>query len=367
METVKLWTILFLCIAIQGFFLSFLIATRKNRPHKRADLFLSAFIGLFSTIMLFWVGHWNKLFDAYHILSFIYRPIPLLIGPFLFYYVKSFFEKTDRRDLLHLLPFMIVSAYFLPVYLNYSYSPDIHSLLWKWEALGSFINSANTISILFYSVYLYAYYRSKNKLLTRELRTARLKLLRLIIIFFGIFSVIALANLWIRMTLSNHPIITDFIMSLLISFFIYTIGYLGFNNSALMRVFDKELPAMYSSSKLKANDADLLLSKLIGYLEQQQPYLKEGYKISELSSETDIPSHHISELLNKYHRKSFSDVINEYRIREAKKLLLSDHYRNTKVSAVGFDVGFNSPSTFYSWFKKITGTSPASYQKEGLG
>lgn len=366
MENVKLWTILFLCIAIQGFFLSFLIASRKNKNNKKIDFFLSSFIALFSIIMLFWVGHWNKLFDEYHILSFIYRPIPLLLGPFLFYHIKSFFEKISAKDLVHFIPFIIVSIYFLPIYLNYTNSQNSHNLLWKWDLLSSYINSINTISITFYSMYLFVYYKTQRKTYAQNVNANTLKLLKMIIVFFSIFSIVAIINLWVRLTLSNHPIVIDFILSLLISLFIYTIGYLGFNNTALMQALDKKLLTMYSSSKLQATDANLLLSKLILYLEKHQPYLKEGYKIGELSFETNIPSHHISELLNKYHKKSFSDVINEYRIEEAKKLLLSDYYDNKKVSTVGFDVGFNSPSTFYLWFKKITGTSPASYQKNNF-
>lgn len=131
-----------------------------------------------------------------------------------------------------------------------------------------------------------------------------------------------------------------------------------------MGIMEKNFSNTYSSSRLSADDAQVLLADLITHLEQHRYYLKEDYKIGQLSIETNISSHHISELLNKYYKKSFSDVINGYRIEEAKKLLVSKNYRHKKVSSVGFDVGFKSPSTFYTWFKKITGTSPANYQKE---
>ncbi len=364
MGNVKIWTILFLCVAVQGFFLSFLILSRRGNGNKGVDFFLSSFVALFSLIMLFWVGHWNQLFDESSILTFIYRPIPLLLGPLLFFYVKSFFEKAVVKDLLHCIPFILVGAYFLPVYLSSNTVQPIHGLLWKWHLLGSFINTLNTMSILFYSSYLLLFFKSRNKSTGVKIRGGTKKALWSITIFFGGFSLVAFANLLIRLTQSNHPIILDFVMALFISLFIYAIGYLGFNIPALIQVFDKKASALYSSSRLSTEDAHTLLSHLISHLEKHRPYLKEDYKIGQLARETNISSHHISEILNKYHEKSFSDLINEYRIEEAKKLLLSEGYRYKKVSAIGFDVGYSSPSTFHSWFKKITGTSPASFQKK---
>ncbi len=117
MGNLKIWTIIFLCIAVQGFFLSFLIATRKNQSNKQIDFFLSAFIVVFSIIMLFWVGHWNDSFNEYSIFTYIYRPIPLLLVPFLFYYVKRFFGKVILKDVIYLVPFILIVLYFLPVYL----------------------------------------------------------------------------------------------------------------------------------------------------------------------------------------------------------------------------------------------------------
>lgn len=364
MADFKLWTILFLCVAFQGLFLSFLIASRKNPISKKGNFFLSVFIALFSIIMLFWIGHWNGFFDEKDIYTFIYRPVPLLLGPFLFYYIKSFFAKVTDKELVHLLPFLLITCYFLPVYLNYGTVQNPYHSLWAWNLLSPFILSLNTISTLFYSAYLIFFYQIRRKAEITDMKEGTLKLIRLMIIFFGVFALAAVFNLWTRMTWPNHPIIFDFTLSGLISVFIYFIGYLGFNSPALMLSFEKNITAKYAGSGLKANEADELLSRLISHLEKHRPYISEDYKISQLSSETNISSHHISELLNQYLKKSFSDVINGYRIEEAKRLLNSGDFRHKKISSVGFEVGFSSPSTFYSWFKKLTGTSPAQYHKD---
>ena len=59
--------------------------------------------------------------------------------------------------------------------------------------------------------------------------------------------------------------------------------------------------------------------------------------------------------------KNFSLFINEYRIEEAKRIL--DSKSKLKIEVIAEMCGFNSNSTFYSVFKKITNTTPAKYSK----
>jgi AraC-like DNA-binding protein len=42
--------------------------------------------------------------------------------------------------------------------------------------------------------------------------------------------------------------------------------------------------------------------------------------------------------------------------------LLSDGH--SKIEAIGFEVGFNSRSTFFSAFRKLKGTTPAIFQQK---
>jgi AraC-like DNA-binding protein len=59
--------------------------------------------------------------------------------------------------------------------------------------------------------------------------------------------------------------------------------------------------------------------------------------------------------------KSFTNLINEYRIEKAKELLETEN--NFTVEGIGYESGFNSKSTFFTTFKKITGKTPTEYQK----
>jgi AraC-like DNA-binding protein len=61
-------------------------------------------------------------------------------------------------------------------------------------------------------------------------------------------------------------------------------------------------------------------------------------------------------------KKSFYDVINSYRVEEAKRLLLDEKNRNYTILSVGFEAGFNSKTTFNTVFKKFTGVTPTEYR-----
>lgn len=57
---------------------------------------------------------------------------------------------------------------------------------------------------------------------------------------------------------------------------------------------------------------------------------------------------------------TFTDFVNQYRITQAKTLLLQDK----SISEVCYDVGFDSLSYFNKLFKKITGENPSQFKKK---
>lgn len=56
---------------------------------------------------------------------------------------------------------------------------------------------------------------------------------------------------------------------------------------------------------------------------------------------------------------TFTDFVNQYRITQAKTLLLKD----VSVSEACYEVGFESLSYFNKLFKKLTGENPSAFKK----
>jgi len=85
--------------------------------------------------------------------------------------------------------------------------------------------------------------------------------------------------------------------------------------------------------------------------------------LGELSRQTKIPLNYLSQVINEDLNKNFYTFINEFCINEAKRLFSDPKYKNRSISEILFEVGFNSRSTFYSFFKKITGITPSAYRE----
>lgn len=64
--------------------------------------------------------------------------------------------------------------------------------------------------------------------------------------------------------------------------------------------------------------------------------------------------------------KTFKTWLNEYRIKEAIRLLSDKNNSTISIDALTFESGFSDRTTFYRVFKKMTGISPTDFKKNGL-
>jgi len=95
-------------------------------------------------------------------------------------------------------------------------------------------------------------------------------------------------------------------------------------------------------------------------------YISEHYSDSDLSLNSvseylGIHSTYLSRLFNDAGNKSFTTVLNEYRIETAQQLL---HLTTQSVADIGFKTGFNSAQNFIRVFKKHTGMTPGQYREQ---
>jgi AraC-like DNA-binding protein len=96
------------------------------------------------------------------------------------------------------------------------------------------------------------------------------------------------------------------------------------------------------------------------------PFLKQGYRLSDLSAEIDVPVYQLSAFINQEYGKNFNELVNEYRVGYVKKLLdANSEYRQYTLEAIGRMAGFNSRTTFIAAVKKVSGMTPVEYLGQG--
>lgn len=128
---------------------------------------------------------------------------------------------------------------------------------------------------------------------------------------------------------------------------------------------EKAPPEKYRKSTLNEEQSEKILTRLILLMGKEKPYLEMELTLPELSNRLSLSPNHLSQVINGELKKSFFDFVNEYRVEEAKKLLLSPEFRHFSILGVAMEAGFNSKNAFYSAFKKFTGMTPSKFREHG--
>ena len=104
-----------------------------------------------------------------------------------------------------------------------------------------------------------------------------------------------------------------------------------------------------------------IVKNALAYMEKNYA---EKFTLSELADKMYVSQWHLSKLLNGHTKKSFSELLNEIRVKKAKELLKNPALR---VGDVAEMVGFLDIAHFSRVFKKYTNMSANEYRNKKLG
>jgi AraC-like DNA-binding protein len=186
--------------------------------------------------------------------------------------------------------------------------------------------------------------------------------LRFVLIGFGTIWLMIITNCLVRIIWKNPiPYLTDIIT--VANFIVSTIIiYYGLTQPKLFSGIEGK--SKYFRSTLTFKDAQRYINQLKEYMETEKPHLTSSLTINHLSEKLEIPSKHLSQLINETFQQNFFDFINSYRIEEAKRYLSKRSRNNFNISQILYEVGFNSKATFNRAFTKHVGMSPREFKKQ---
>ena len=114
----------------------------------------------------------------------------------------------------------------------------------------------------------------------------------------------------------------------------------------------------------RTNKSENTFKRIDDFITVNKRYLDSNLSLEKLGEEVQMGTSSLSKLINGNFEGNFSDYINQLRVEEAKKTLLNPEFNNYTIVAVGLECGFNSKSTFYTAFRKITGKTPSEFRKQ---
>lgn len=101
---------------------------------------------------------------------------------------------------------------------------------------------------------------------------------------------------------------------------------------------------------------DVALMKEVHELVSKEKIFKNAdLTLDLMAKQMSINRNYLSKAINQTTGKNFNTYINEYRVKEAIKILSNEKSDVISIDAIAFDVGFNNRTSFYQSFKKNNG------------
>jgi len=98
-------------------------------------------------------------------------------------------------------------------------------------------------------------------------------------------------------------------------------------------------------------------------LSEEKLYKDALLSIDLLAYKLGVKRHHVSIAINHCRKESFNAFINEYRVKEAVRLLSQEDAEAFSIDYFARSSGFSDRTNFYRVFKKMTGLSPTEFKK----
>lgn len=373
---IDLFALFILLGIVQAVFLSFFFLSKPHR-HKTVNLYQGfLLLGIASILLEIFTMYTGYIVHAFWLVDSS-ESVGLLLGPLFYLSVLSMVDKKFKRVYYwHFLPFAFYTVqlfFFLALPEDAKYNAWVHSYHplipernfdypYNADPFGfrNHITEITLISIFTYGILcLYetrkAFKASKERFFNTQ--SSLLKNLRRVsLVVLSVFLMVLLVKL------THLDDTGDHIFAAYIAFTVYITSFSVIRNSSFFHQESLNEGKKYKSSGLKDEDMDLLLEKMKAYLEKEKPYLSNQFSLPSLASSLGTTVHLLSQSINDGLKKSFFEMVAEYRVEEAKALLKSPGHRHLKIEEIAEMVGYSSKSSFNTAFKKTTGRTPSEFK-----
>lgn len=360
--------------SLQALILSTLLFKRKS--NNKANVYLSILVFLLGALCLHYSYQSLDWFLKYPHLIRIDWGILLLFGPLLYLYTLRITKaKTSTATLIiSFIPYVLHLLVMMPFHLK-SGESKILILDYFTSTIATGTDTYATyyilLRVLIFTVSCYYSYVSikvvngyQSSLLHEysDLDRLQLQWLKSLLIVFILFSSVFLMTT-IATYQDPYPLFDYDLYYFLGAFIlIYVLSYKALGQPNIF-IHQMDISAKEPQQERQSSSLTMLANKLKEFMKNDKPFLNGELTATELANQMDISRHQLSEILNRELNASFYDYINILRIEEFKERVQSKKHEHLTLLAIALDSGFNSKTTFNTFFKKATGLTPSQYKK----
>lgn len=270
------------------------------------------------------------------------------IGPFLYYYIKS--ETRQIRKLPKSWISQLAGLFLIIALVGAVYPYERFPLLWRHYIIP--------LIYLQWGLYIALSVLLLIPLLKKIAKKENTKPFEIwILVICGAVFILFASYVWAILDTTKGSYINGAICFSLIIYLVVFILLYRKKTSDLSSFSAQK----YVDKKLDDEEVQFVIRKLESVMAEKELFKNPNLKINDVAKEIKVSGHQLSQVLNNNIEKNFTLFVNEYRIKEACKILSKD--TSLTIDAVSDEVGFNAKSTFFSTFKKIKGLTPSTYQK----
>lgn len=364
------WNITFISALSQGLFVTIILLVQYLRTRHLSQLILGIFLLVFSQILLNNIIYWNQLLGEHPHFIFSTVSTRFLLAPLFYLYCRTFLQRTfKRKDVLHFLPFIVLTTVYSPLLLlSGSEKKELASQLFSQQEegvfhIGSLINWLLALQLIIYAAWIFYEVTIKKKLGGARRQHIRwLTFLNSLFFVYGALMLMYFILVWLQI----GGIQKDFYISAVMCLAIYSISYVGMVTPNLLKGEDflnRIQQPKYRRTPLKKAYLEEVIGKLEQLMRTERLYLTADISLQEIAEQLAISRHHISQALSVQLDRTFHEYINAYRVAHAQELL-STLPSDENIKMVMYASGFNNRASFNNNFKKFTGMTATAFLKQ---
>ena len=358
--------------AVQGLLLSIALFTSKNYTQRARFLsfflFILAYNGietfgasmnLGDSVLVFWV-------DVFSPMYFFFG-----LGASLYLYVYSFTVQEN-------LSFKNIWKYYLPMLIQLflrivllffaSFPASMRDAIIALDGIHFELTQFSNVLIFWIYFYFafkkYQQFTKQENNISVEEKALINKWLRVFLFVLFLTTIFWTINILASFFVADLNIYFYYPIEIILVLFIYWIGFASFHRTKIIYTTpQKTIPTVLENTS--QTEIENCIHSLKNAMESEKLFLDTELNVSKLAKHLQVSQKMLSAVLNQHLGKGFNEFVNEYRVAEVKKKLLSKENHHLTISGLAFESGFNSQATFQRVFKELTNLTPKEFVARG--